>query len=102
MTTTNNLWRKRLTFWTKLALQIIALLIAGMFWTFITEYLQQLGFFGDVRRATPSTDTVDEMYDWGVRHYWWQVISIISFILAALRIIMWGDWFWSDHNKKSY
>lgn len=98
--------KKGLKFWWMLTGQIVLLFVGGMLMTFVNDYLQSTGFFGDTLRTTKVRDpmglNIDTAYDWGQRHYWYFWMMVVVFILSAIRIYMWAEWFWSDKNKNKY
>lgn len=93
--------RRAVIFTYKLALWVIALCLSAMAFTYLTEYMQSSGFFGD-RSIYQSNDTIDMNHKWGTRHYWWQFMCILLFLISILRIIVWVVWYWNDEPVERY
>lgn len=56
-----------------------------MFATFIPDYLRD--FFGDVYSPDRILFTsIDEHWEWGVRHYWYFCMMVILFLLALVNV----------------
>lgn len=82
-----------------LSLQVILLFIVGMFGTFLSEYLQQIGFFADVYLKEPVFNEFSgsSHWEWGARHYWYFWMVVVLFILQIIRIVMFVDSYkWTD------
>jgi hypothetical protein len=90
--------KKAAKFTLLLALWLTLLFIVGMMMTFVTEIIQQSGFFGDIK--SPDTyGCMDKDYIWGARHYWYFWLCFILFLISLVRIIIWIDWYWSNSDK---
>lgn len=98
--------KKATMFTVYLALFIIVLFGICIAMTFVTEYLQQSGFFGDIKLgigtswmdSTPHilTDgTIDVHHEWGARHYYYFIATIILFIISIIRILTWSFNYWN-------
>jgi len=96
--------KKHLSFWWRLTAQITIVFFIGMMMTFVNDLIQCTGFFGDILLSRPKENDfmVDEMHEWGARHYWYFWLMVILFILSLVRIVLWINWFWSKENKKRY
>lgn len=76
-----------------------------MLLTYLPEALRQTNFFGDKLRLAPDKSNLDEMYDWGIRHYWYFWMCICLILCSTARIGQWISWYWDngkDGNKKDY
>lgn len=71
-----------------IGLRIIILFTVTMFMTYIPEHLT--GFFGDYMSEPEvrSWGTTKSELVWGARHYWYNVMIIILFILALLNVVL--------------
>jgi len=77
-----------------LVLAIVFPCLLGMFHTFIPEHLA--GFFGDVYVEEYSETlrmfgqdelvTIEAHWDWGARHYWYQVMMVFLYLLSLTNI----------------
>ncbi len=70
-----------------IAIRIVILAVLGMILTYIPDHLRP--FFGDTPAAKVNIfSSIDNNWDWGIRHYWyfWAVIAL--FILSAINFIM--------------
>ena len=80
----------KLNLFTKLSLNITLLGIIGILGTFMSDYLQQIGFFGDtlVRNAYYSEmyGVVSKQYSWGMRHYWYAWTCGALVVIQIIRI----------------
>jgi hypothetical protein len=68
-------------------LQIIILFGCAIAFTFITDYLQAVGFFADTLAVKDEWSWVDENHNWETRHYIWWWMGVCLFILGAVRTI---------------
>lgn len=61
-----------------IGLRIVILFTVGMFMTYLPEHLTE--FFGD---------TINERgrLDWGARHYWYNIMMVLLFILALVNVV---------------
>ena len=82
-------------------LVIRALILGAMMlaWSFITEMIQSTGFFNDTSYQMYSWDN-HPSWHWGWRHYIWSGMGIVLVIISIARIIMWGDWYWTQAKKE--
>lgn len=100
---------KRATMFTiYLAVWITLLFIVGMSMTFFNDWLQQTGFFADTvfvpykNQYGILVDTcgeVDQTHVWGARHYWYNILCIILFVLSIVRIILFAYYYWDAKPK---
>ena len=75
-------------------LAIIFPCLLGMFHTFLPEQLS--GFFGDVyieeyqevriEWGNEKTFVIESHWDWGARHYWYQVMMVFLYLLSLTNI----------------
>ncbi len=101
--------KKASKFTVYLSIWIVCLFSTGMFMTYANDYLQESGFFGDVKTGivkkwdyyaknyTLVQDTngqIDIYYRWGDRHYWYYWMCIFLFIISLARIVIWGYYYW--------
>ena len=68
-----------------IAVRIIILVLIGMALTYIPEHLRT--FFGDKAYNPPLTYGIDPCWNWGTRHYWYEVGVILLFILTLINAI---------------
>lgn len=94
--------KKATMFTIYLGLYIIALFSVGIAFTYINDWLQLSGFFGDTLTKPDILPigyvAIDKNYEWGARHYWYFWMCVLLFILSVIRIIMWAFWYWEDKN----
>jgi hypothetical protein len=89
--------KKATKFTLYLSVWIIVLCSVGMLMTFVNDYIQSIGFFGDIKRATKDEWCIlDPMYDWGARHYWYFWMCFLLFAVSLLRVILWIINYWED------
>jgi hypothetical protein len=72
-----------------IALRIIILFSVAMAMTYVPDQLR--GFFGDTPYPHGNynqRDMVDEYWEWGVRHYWYNVMIISLFVLSAVNVVV--------------
>lgn len=87
-------------------IRIIILFTIGMVGTFVSDSIQDTGFFGDKIHVCSQqdcysnysgesshlcanrNDPVDKAHDWGARHYWYFWMCITLFLLAFANIII--------------
>jgi hypothetical protein len=84
--------RSVLKYFTKLSLQVVILFAIAIVYSFLTQYLQSSGFFGDTLLPLDKQGAheVDSAWDWGTRHYLFFWMSILLFIIQLVRIIVFG------------
>ena len=75
-----------------LIIQITALFIAAIGVSFLTEWIETTGFFGDTIYDSGGSK-------WGIRHFLYQAFIIIMLGISILRIGAWADWYWEDKKK---
>ena len=70
-----------------IGLRIVILFTVGMFMTYLPEHLTE--FFGDtIHKCETSTCwKTDGEAIWGSRHYWYNTMMILLFLLALLNVI---------------
>lgn len=99
----NSLLKKRLRFASWLACWIILLTVLAIGMAYISKGLQNIGFFGDILRTSPTEGGIDKMHDWGLNHYYFFVMGVLLSIVYVIRVGMWIDWFWDERqNTKQY
>lgn len=85
-----------------LATWITALFLFSMFATYFNDWIQSTGFFGDTPRNPDevryAASNIDVNHNWGSRHYWYFFLCIILWALSAIRIAIWGFWYWDEQN----
>ncbi len=92
--------KKALLFTTQLAGWFILLFSVAITLTFLSEYLSASGFFGDyVFEGKYSTGEVYTKEEWGIRHYWYNAMGIILFIISLARIGIWAIWYWGGPKE---
>ena len=64
-----------------IGLRIVILFTVGMFMTFVPEHLTE--FFGD----KTVTKSYGEVLEWGTRHWWYNTMMVLLFILALANVI---------------
>ncbi len=103
MTTKQISWIKKFSLFTfYLGLWIVALFTICILFSYITEYLQSSGFFGDTLLSTPDRDSnIDEMHKWGIRHIWFQVMCVFLFIVSIIRIGGWALYYWDGDEMNN-
>lgn len=75
----------KLQLYFKIAGRIILVCIVAMAGTFVPEHLRD--FFGDVHRAIPKdSGAMDELWDWGIRHYWYFWTIVLLFVLTLINL----------------
>lgn len=79
-----------LKFFTKLSLQVVILFGIAIIYSFLTEYLQSSGFFGDIPADNPEEHGIDVGWNWGARHYLFFWMSTLLFVIQFVRIIVFG------------
>lgn len=63
--------------------------------TYLSEYLEQIKFFGDVWYTNTGTYGYDNSHEeWGARHIWYAILCTLLFILSLIRIIVWIIKYW--------
>lgn len=85
-----------------LALYIVIVFSIAMSVSYLVEYLQSCGFFGDYPfkhhmegyGEVTSTGLVDDQMVWGARHYWFFWMCVLLFILSIIRMIIWVVKYW--------
>jgi len=90
---------KTIRFFRLLVLRIIVLTACVMAWIYLTEYVQEVGFFGDVYGKKYSWSD-NSIWVWNWRHYVWCGMGVALVCVSIARIIVWGDWYWTQVNKK--
>jgi len=90
--------KKAIRFTTGLTLQVILLGAIGFFGTFFSDYLDSIGWFGDV--LTDKIRSGEQYVEWGARHLWYVCTLIIVVLIQITRIIMWSIAFWDEETKK--
>lgn len=92
--------KKELVYITYLYFWIIGLFGTAMLMTYVSEYLQTSGFFGDIILKTPlNHDCFDCNHEWGARHFWYAWMCFFLFILSIIRIIIWSFAYFEDTKK---
>lgn len=91
---------KTVRFFRLLALRIIVIAAIAMIWNSVTDYLQQVGFFGDTYGFKYSYDEHKSYYKWGARHHIWNAMSFVLLVLSIVRIVVWGNWYWEQEEKE--
>jgi len=64
-----------------IGLRIVILFTVGMFMTYLPEHLTE--FFGDKM----VTKSYGDVLEWGARHYWYNTMIILLFLLALVNVI---------------
>lgn len=72
----------------QLAVQIFIIGFIGIAGTFLSDYLIKNNFFGDTSTTHDYGYGLRTCYEWGVRHYWYNWIVSILFILQVIRTIV--------------
>lgn len=70
-----------------IATRIVILCGIAMAFTYVPNHLRP--FFDDVAQRCSDRDMVDECWDWGIRHYWYQVMTILLLILSIIDAFVW-------------
>lgn len=102
--------KRELKYITQLGLYITALFVAGMLMTFVNDWIQASGFFGDTKFIPhPSAwnkdyiitedGAIDTEYVWGARHYWYFWLCFILFMLSLVRIAVWSYGYWNTEKQ---
>lgn len=86
---------KTITFFRLLILRIFILGALAMGWTYLTQFIQSTGFFGDT--FTPTYLHPDD-WDWGWRHYIWAFMGGVLLVVGIIRQFVWGDWYWTQKS----
>lgn len=81
-----------LKFFTKLSLQVVILFGIAIVYSYLTNFLQVSGFFGDtpIPLDKQRETRIDEAWDWGIRHYLFFWMSVLLFIIQFIRVIVFG------------
>ncbi len=76
-----------------MTIYVISICTLGIFSTFLTDWIQNAGFFGDTLLEKPETGAMnyDRWYQWGPRHYWYSFMCWGLFILSIAKVIVWGN-----------
>lgn len=74
-----------------IGLQIIAIAIVMMAISYLTDYLQHIGFFADRPATKEDVNTPVGDYVWGYRHWIYFFTGLCLFILSIIRLIDWID-----------
>ena len=90
--------KKAIRFTTGLSLQIILLGAIGFFGTFLSDYLADMGWFGDTIEKSVHGDWNNEI--WGARHRWYVVTLVLLVVIQIVRIVMWSVSFWDPKAKE--
>jgi hypothetical protein len=70
------------------AIQVVLLFAASIAVSFVTDYLQLSGFFGDTKLEKENVYAfMDKGWNWGTRHYLWHCMCISLFIISVARIV---------------
>jgi len=91
--------KKAIKFTTGLTLQIILIGAIGFFGTFFSDYLESIGWFGDV--LTDRIRGGEPYIEWGARHNWYVCTLVIVFLVQVARLVMWSIAFWDEEFKKA-
>lgn len=87
--------KKATMFTVYLSLWIVVLCSIGMAMTFLSEHLQSIGFFGDIKRPEPNRyEMIDHWFEWGKRHYWYFWMCLFLFLTSLARVIVWIVNYW--------
>jgi hypothetical protein len=81
--------KRELLYTIYLSLWIVLLCSFGMLMTFVSDYLQSSGFFGDIEVA-PNYRDIDPGWEWGARHYWYFWMCFFLVMTSVARIITWS------------
>lgn len=90
--------KKAVKYTSLLTLQIILLGLIGIFGTFLSDYLVSINWFGDYVGIDYFTNKKELMY--GSRHYWYNWVISVLFIVQVGRIIIWSIHYWDDEINK--
>lgn len=77
----------KLHFYTSLTLRILAISALVMASSFLADYLQSVGFFGD-KKIIDRDLTPDWEYGW--RHYVYNFTGFVLFLVQAIRTANWA------------
>jgi len=81
--------KKPITIFYVALIQLVALIIAGMFGTFLHEYLISINWFNDYTWVRTWYDgSTQEIFEWGARHYWYIALCCTLFVSGLIRIII--------------
>ena len=89
---------KTINFFRSLVFRILVLSVLAQAWSYATDYLQALGFFGDFQYQQYSWHN-HLTWDWGWRHYVWTATGVVLVAVSIAKIAVWGDWYWSQIKR---
>jgi hypothetical protein len=72
-----------------IGLQLIAIAVVMMAISYLTDYLQHSGFFGDRLATTDEINTRKGDYVWGYRHWIYFITGFCLFTLSIIRLCLW-------------
>lgn len=96
---------KAIKFTYYLAGWIILIFGSGIMMTFVNDWIQASGFFGDVPFVPYKShygimitrdSKIDGQWVWGTRHYWYYWMCFFLWILSVVRCIIWCNQYWEE------
>jgi len=86
-----------------LGIYIIVLFSIGFSFTYLNDYLQESGIFGDKACGDNpfcGGGLADREHEWGSRHYWYYWTCAALFIISLIRIVIWANEFWDKKEEE--
>tara|TARA_B110000008_G_C16752095_1_gene477092 strand:- start:35 stop:343 length:309 start_codon:yes stop_codon:yes gene_type:complete len=81
---------------------IILITLTGMSGTYLSDYLIEINWFGDIDTGKIYVESRKRVIIWGPRHYWYNWGSLVLFICTIIRAIVSCARYYETLEEKSY